>query len=38
MRCDVLAQGVVDVAKEMEKIKVPVVVRLGNKFLREKIF
>ncbi|WP_075502557.1 ADP-forming succinate--CoA ligase subunit beta [Candidatus Pelagibacter communis] len=34
MRCDVLAQGVVDVAKEM-KIKVPVVVRLAGTNYKE---
>ena len=36
MRCDVLAQGVVDAAKEI-KIKVPLVVRLaGTNFLEGK--
>ena len=34
MRCDVLAQGVVDAAKEI-KIKVPLVVRLAGTNFKE---
>ena len=34
MRCDVLAQGVVEAAKET-KLEVPLVVRLAGKILRK---